>query len=210
LDSYEHAAGGAHLMREVDPVGPLPDADASSRGKPARASARFRPLDMLVRPQPLPLGIGAAVAASLIGLESLVVYWLQHMGSDQSFRAVFLLGVMVISAGCEFPLALATSVASGLVYFYFHLDHNGPIVADDFIALLVFLPLALVANLVGRQARMHGVEAEKRREEADNAASFARMLAQQQAALRRVATLVARGVPPAQIYPAAVAELSRG
>jgi PAS domain S-box-containing protein len=35
-------------------------------------------------------------------------------------------------------------------------------------------------------------------------------LAAQQAALRRVATLVARGVDPAQVYPAAVAELSRG
>src|SRR5258705_223051 len=35
-------------------------------------------------------------------------------------------------------------------------------------------------------------------------------LAEQQAALRRVATLVARGVDPAQVYPAAVAELSRG
>jgi PAS domain S-box-containing protein len=35
-------------------------------------------------------------------------------------------------------------------------------------------------------------------------------LAEQQAALRRVATLVARGVNPAQVYPAAVSELSRG
>ena len=57
---------------------------------------------------------------------------------------------------------------------------------------------------------MRATESEERRQQADAAASLARTLAQQQAALRRVATLVARGVAPAEIYPAAVIELSRG
>ena len=35
-------------------------------------------------------------------------------------------------------------------------------------------------------------------------------LAKQQAALRAVATLVARGAEPSEVYPVAVAELARG
>ena len=46
--------------------------------------------------------------------------------------------------------------------------------------------------------------------EADLAAGLANALADQQAALRRVATLVARGTKPSEVFPAAVAELSRG
>jgi len=165
---------------------------------------------MLLRAQPLPLGVGIAVATAFIGAEALLVYSLEHLGTAMSFRAIFLLGVLVISAGWGFPLAVATTLVSGLVYFYFHLDHNGPIVADDFIALFVFLPIAFVANILGRQARVRARESEERRQQADESAALARTLAQQQAALRRVATLVARGVAPAEIYPAAVAELSRG
>ena len=75
---------------------------------------------------------------------------------------------------------------------------------------MVFLPIALLANVLGTQAQVRAAESEERRQKADAVASLARTLAEEQAALRRVATLVARGVAPAEIYPAAVAELSRG
>ena len=70
-------------------------------------------------------------------------------------------------------------------------------------ALFVFLPLALLANVLASQARLRAAEAEERRREAD-------ALARQQAALRRVATLVARGADPSDVYPLAVTELARG
>ena len=107
-------------------------------------------------------------------------------------------------------VSVTTTLVSGLAYFYFHLDHNGPIVADDFVALFVFLPIALLANVFGRQARRRAIECEERREEADAAAALAGRLARQQAALRRVATLVARGLSPELVYPATVTELSHG
>ena len=93
------------------------------------------------------------------------------------------------------------------------MEDSGALFPDepqDFVALLVFLPVALSANILGRQARIRAIESEQRRREADVAASLASALAEQQAALRRVATLVARGVSPAEIYPTAVVELSRG
>lgn len=115
--------------------------------------------------------------------------------------------------GLGFGLAVATSLASAIVYYYFHIVDSPTLIPDepaDFVSLLVFLPVALSANILGRQARLRAVESEQRRREAEAAASLASALAEQQAALRRVATMVAQGVPPAEIYPAAVTELSRG
>jgi signal transduction histidine kinase len=169
-------------------------------------------LATVVRPTTPPLWLGIVVAAAFIVAETLMVYRLRQVGPE-SYGAVFLLGVLVISAGWEFGLAVATSLVSALVYFYFHFEGSlapFPAQLEDFVSLLVFLPIALSANILGRQARVRAVESEQRRREADNAASLACALAEQQAALRRVATLVARGVSPAEIYPAAVSELSHG
>ncbi|OBK70856.1 histidine kinase [Mycobacterium sp. 1274761.0] len=165
----------------------------------------------LLRPTPAPLHLGIAVAAAFIALETLLVYWLKQVAPETAYGALFLLGVLVISAGWGFGLSVVTSVLSAVVYFYFHLEQSGSIVvsdARDFVAPLVFLPVALAANVLGRQARLRATESEQRRHEADVAASLAHALAEQQASLRRVATLVARGLPPAQVFSAAVLELS--
>jgi signal transduction histidine kinase len=166
----------------------------------------------VVRPTTPPLSLGIVVACVFIGGETLLVHRLRQLGPE-SYGAIFLLGVLVISAGWGFRLAIATSLASAVVYFYFHMEETLNLVPDrpqDFVALLVFLPIALSANVLGRQARVRAVESEQRRREADVAAALAGALAEQQAALRRVATLVARGVSPSEIYPKAVVELSRG
>jgi signal transduction histidine kinase len=165
---------------------------------------------VLLPRQPLPLSVGVAVASAFIIVETVFVAWFQDAGSEKSFRALFLLGVLVISAAWRFGLALATTLVSAAIYFYFHLDHGGPIVLHDLLAVLVFLPIALLANFLGRQAQVRAAESEEGREKADAAAALARTLAEEQAALRRVATLVARGMAPAEIYPAAVTELCRG
>lgn len=165
---------------------------------------------MLRRTEAPPLSVGIAVAVAFIAVETVLVNWFQHSGSQNSFRALFLLGVLVVSAGWGFGLALTTTLVSTLIYFYFHLNHNGPVLPDDYVAPFVFLPIALLANVLGRQARMRATEAEKRRRQADDSALLANTLARQQMALRRVATLVARGVAPAQVFPAAVLELSQG
>ncbi len=186
------------------------DATASQRLESVSTPQRRGPLAALLRPQPLPLGVGIAVALAFIIFEVIVVWWFRTTGSEQSFRAIFLLGVLVMSAAWGFGLSLATTLVSAAFYFYFHLDHDGPIVADDFFVLFVFLPIALLANVLGRQAQLRATESEERRQQSDAVATLARTLAQQQAALRRVATMVARGVTPAEIFPAAVSELCRG
>ena len=80
---------------------------------------------MLLGPQPLPLSVGIAVAGGLIGVETLLVHWFRHTGAANSFGALFLLGVLVVSAAGGFGLAVATTLVSGLVYFYFHIARGG-------------------------------------------------------------------------------------
>ena len=190
---------------------PTPHEIAASHPLVPKRAPPLKALLRVVLPrQPLSLSVGIAVAAALIIVETVFVGWFQDAGSEKSFRALFLLGVLVISAAWRFELALATTLVSAAIYFYFHLDHGGPIVPHDFLALLVFLPIALLANFLGRQAQVQARQSEKRRQKADAAAALARTLAEEQAALRRVATLVARGVAPSEIHPAVVKELCRG
>jgi signal transduction histidine kinase len=171
-----------------------------------RRSLRARLLAFVLRPTAPPLWLGIVVAAVFITAETLLVSRLELVAPDNAFGALFLLGVLVVSAAWGFRLAVATSLVSALVYLYFHLETGEallPVHAQDAVALLVFLPIALLANILAGQARVRAAESEQRRREAS-------ALAEQQAALRRVATLVARGVSPSEVYPAAVAELSRG
>ena len=155
-----------------------------------------RLLTLFLRPTARPLGWGIVVSVGFLAAETLVVLYLTRVAPENAFGAIFLLGVLVISAGWGFGLAIATSVASALVYLSFHLDGVTA-------ALTVFLPVALLANVLAGQARLRALEAEQRRREAA-------ALATQQEALRRVATLVARGADPAAVYPVTVTELARG
>jgi signal transduction histidine kinase len=177
-----------------------PDVECDRRPLSGRLSA------LVVRPTAPPLPVGILVAAALITTETLLVHQLREVASGNAFGALFLLGILAVSAAWGFRLAVATSLASALVYDYFHLETTGAFVpahAQDAVAIIVFLPVALLANILAGQARLRAAESEQRGRKAS-------ALADQQAALRRVATLVARRVETSDVYPAAVTELSSG
>jgi signal transduction histidine kinase len=176
----------------------------TAQGGTADADGRWRRirrqlLAVVLRPTARPLGWGIVVAVAFIVAEAGLVLLLKRTAPDNSYGAIFLLGVLVVAAGWNFGLALATSLASAAVYVYFHVEDGDNLIP----AFFVFLPLALLASVLASQARLRAAESEERRREAN-------ALAQQQAALRRVATLVARGAKPADLYPVAVTELARG
>lgn len=138
------------------------------RGKLRRIRSLYRGLlARIVRATAPPLWLGVAVAAALIGVEIVLVLWLHRVAPQNAYGALLLLGVLVVSAAWDFALAAAMSVASALVYMFFHEDSLGP-------ALFVFLCLALLANVLAGQARLHAAEAEQRRVEANLAAELAR------------------------------------
>ncbi|MBI5735521.1 MAG: GAF domain-containing protein [Mycolicibacterium neoaurum] len=178
------------------------------RGPPVRAVHYHRPvtwrtlpnrlLAQVVRPTARPLWAGILVAVVFLIAEVAAVAALKQVAPENAFGALLLLGVLVVSAGWDFGLALATSLASAAVYVYLHLEGRDSLAP----ALAVFLTLALLTNVLVGQARLRAAEAEERRREAD-------LLAVQQAALRRVATLVARSADPTELYDVTVDELSR-
>lgn len=125
-----------------------------------------------MRPTARPLRWGVLVAAGFILGETLLVFQLKRVAPENAFGAIFLLGVLVVSAGWSFPLAVATSLVSALVYVYFHLEGADSLAP----AVFVFLPLALLANLLAGQARLRAQESEQRRREADLSAELARLM----------------------------------
>ena len=167
---------------------------------------------LLVRPKAPPLAIGIGVAASFIVAETLLAHVLERIFPGMPFGVVFLLGVLVVSAGWEFGLALSTTVVSAFVYAFIHLDADGsifPITNEDWVAIVIFVPIALLANVMGGQARLRAAEANRRRREAEASRDELRVLADQHAALRRIATLVARAVPPPEVFSTVAEELAR-
>jgi signal transduction histidine kinase len=181
------SSGGRHLDAELSP-------------SPVRA----RPLSLLLRSTRPPVWLGLVVAASFIAMESVVVLLLEQVAPGNAFGVVFLVGVLVVSTVWGFGLAATTSVASALAFDFFR---NGP--ADFTLTKLenwsvigIFLTVALVANTLAHLARTRTLDAEHSRDELRN-------LADLQAALRRVATLVARGVDPSEVFSAVADELAR-
>src|ERR1700752_3426486 len=94
---------------------PGDDADAGAGSRPLRT----RLISLVVRPTAPPLWLGVVVATSLIAAETLAVQLLKQVAPQNAFGAIFLLGVLVVSAVWGFGLAVMTTVASALVYLYF-------------------------------------------------------------------------------------------
>ena len=153
----------------------------------ASPATRARLVSLLIRPTAPPLAVGIAVAASFIVAETLLVYLLEKVVPEMPFGVLFLLGVLVVSAGWGFGLAVTTTIASALVYAFVHLGSDGhifPITGTDWVAIIIFVPIALLANVLAGQARLRAAEAHRRRTEAEGKPGELRVLADQQAALR--------------------------
>ena len=172
---------------------------------------RARLMSALLRPTTPPLWLGVLVAASFIVAESLVLLALKHLAHPNAFGVVFLVGVLVVSTVWGFGLAVTTSLASALAFDYFR-NWPGdfmPVNAENWVTIGVFLVVALVTNTVAYLARSRAIEADRRRLEAEASRDELRQLAELQAALRRVAMLVARAVPSSEVFSAVAEELAR-
>jgi signal transduction histidine kinase len=161
----------------------------------ASLRARLRALPPLTTP---PLTVGFAVAAAFIIAEGAFLLVLNRMAPDESFGVLFLLGVLVVSTLWGPGLAATTSVLSAVAFDVFHdWPHGvpGPFDLENTFRLAAFLVIALLTNFIAGLARASRHRANR--------------LAEQQAALRRVATLVARAVSPSEVFAAVAVEMAR-
>ena len=120
-----------------------------------------------------------------------------------AFGTVYLLGVLLVGMAWGFGLASITALVSAVAFDICRSwpDSFGLTQLQNWVVIVVFFVVALLSNSLAGLARASAIEAERRRREAD-------LAARQQTALRRVATLVARGVPPSEVFSAVVAELA--
>ncbi len=171
---------------------------------------RARLLTWLLRPKTPPLWLGLVVAVSFIVVETAVVIQLKQMAPMSAFGVVYLLGVLVVSTVWGFGVSAATSVASALAFDYFR---DWPAAfgfgADDWAVIGVWLMVTLIANTLAFLVRALVVELDERRGEAERSRDQLRALAELQSALRRVATQVARGATPSEVFNAVAGELAR-
>ncbi len=166
---------------------------------------------MLLGRTPLPAPLGLAVAVGCIGVETGIMLLLKTFAPGNAFGVVYLVGVLIIATGWGAGLAIATAVLSAIAFNCFRSwpDFGTALTQlQDWAVLFVFVVVALVAHLVARVARTRAADAEERRQEAEASGAQLGVLAEQQAALRRVATLVARGVPASEVFPAVAQELA--
>jgi signal transduction histidine kinase len=173
---------------------------------------RDRLASLVVRPTAPPMSMGLTIAALLIVAETFVLYPLKIVAPESALGVVYLLGVVVVAIVWGFWLAAATSVVSVLAFDFFHIPplfSLSPTESGDWVAVAVYLVVALTASALSELARLRAAEAEERSREAEASRDELRVLADQHAALRRVATLVARGVPPSEVFSAVAEELAR-
>lgn len=86
---------------------------------------------------------------SLIVAETVLVRVLASVEPHNIFGMVYLLGVLVISAGWDIRLGVLTTFVSAAAYLQSHLDANSawPPASPALLApLAIFLPIALLAN----------------------------------------------------------------
>jgi signal transduction histidine kinase len=173
----------------------------AENGRLARPGGRI--MSLLVRPTPPPLWLGLVAAAGVIGVETVVVALLKHLAPTMAFGTVFLLGVLLVGTVWGFGLAAITALASAVAFDYCRSWPGGFVLGQlqNWVVVGVFFVVALLCNSLAGLARASAIEADRRRHEAD-------LAARQQAALRRVATLVARNVAPSEVFSAVVAELA--
>jgi signal transduction histidine kinase len=148
--------------------------------------ALTRPADTSPPPinQSRALRVGIAVAVVLIVADGLLGWLLASVAPHTISGTVYLLGVIVIAASWGVGLAIMTRLVGSTTWRKIHLNAYG--------GWLPANPVELV---------LHAAEARR-------AADQVSELAQRQAALRRVATLVARGVSPSAVFTAVADEVA--
>jgi signal transduction histidine kinase len=156
-----------------------------------------RVLSLLVRPTAPPMWVGLLVAAVAISGETLLVVVLRTLAPMDTFGVVYLLGALVVAIGWGTGLAAVTSVVSAFGFGYFRdwpNDSFDPTDLRNWVVIGVFLVITLMANTLAGVARARAAEAER--------------TAERQAALRRVATAVAQGLPPSDVFSTVTTELA--
>jgi two-component system, OmpR family, sensor histidine kinase KdpD len=138
-----------------------------------------RPFGFLLTPDPPSRRVGVVVSVALVAFCTLLIYPLKQAAPVVSLGVVYMLAVVIASVTWGVWLGVATSLLSALAFNYFHLPPVGRFTirdADNWVALVAFVVVAVLASSVAEVTRARSREAAERRREADLAAEMARLL----------------------------------
>jgi len=170
-----HVPSAPYLPDAPDAIFPGGTSDAEA----CVPSVGARLLSLFLRPTSPSPALGVVVAATLIVVETIVVYLLKQVAPMERLGAVFLLGVLVVSTVWRLTLAVATSIASAITFDVVRNWPAGdavPTAVENVVGQASFLVVALLANALAGLARARADEADQRRREADLAAELARLM----------------------------------
>ncbi len=158
--------------------------------------------------------IGVLVAVLFVFAETAVDLLVTDGTSAQSLSSVYLIGVLVISSLWNVWLGVATAVASAVAFDIFVTPPvwRLHLLGGDFLAnLAIFLVVALLAGAISSlSTRLEAAREHEHREEVlREGYEQLRRIAGEQAALRNLATLVARSAPPSEVFDAVAREMAQ-
>jgi two-component system sensor histidine kinase KdpD len=122
-------------------------------------------------------GVAAVVAA--VAVCTAVIYPLKQVAPVLSLGVVYMLGVLIVSAGWGVWFGVATAVGSALAFNFFHIPPVGTFSirdSENWVALAAFVVAAVLASYAAEVIRARAADAVKRREEADLLAELAGLL----------------------------------
>ncbi|MFF3671917.1 sensor histidine kinase [Microtetraspora malaysiensis] len=140
---------------------------------------RARLMSLLLRPTRLPILWGVIVSALFVAAETFLTDPLERWAPGSSLGVVYLLGVLVVSYLWGLRLGVVIAVVSGFAFDYFHLPPEFTITlfsSWSWIALVIFVVVALLAGWAAALMRSLVIEADYRRREADTDAKMSRLL----------------------------------
>jgi two-component system sensor histidine kinase KdpD len=122
---------------------------------------------------------GLLVAAASVAAATALIYPLKQVSPVVSLGVIYVPAVVVVSIFWGLGFGIATSVLSAAAFNFVHLPPRGRFdLADEreWVALLVFVVVAVMTGLVAELARARSNEADQRRQEADLAAEMSQLL----------------------------------
>jgi signal transduction histidine kinase len=138
-------------------------------------------------------GVVAFVLASLLGT------WARSHVAALPLSALFLLAILAVARVGGILYTLPIGVASVLAFDWYFLPPLRKVDAATILVLALFLAMSVIVGGVEAHLSRQASASERARE----------LLAEEQAALRRVATLVARGTQPDELSAAVADEIAR-
>ena len=122
---------------------------------------------------------GLLVAAAAIAVVTLILFPLRDHAPVVSLGVVYLLAVLLVASVFGVWLGIATALAGAVAFNYFHIPPAGELhisEGENWVALAVYVVVAVVTSSLAERARTRTEEAEDHRREADLALELARLL----------------------------------